>query len=401
MNDVRATTEGRRSCGESPHCKAGLAAVEVVFPFRWGIPVWLALWLGVAAAGVGGGVRAAEPSPPFLTQVIRQTVLCKQPGRYIGWPTITQAANGDLLVVFSGDRAAHVSPDGKTQMVRSRDGGESWGEPRTIHDFRIDDRDAGILTTSAGTLIASWFTGPPYGSSFEGHYVRRSTDHGYTWGAPIRTGVTSPHGPVELKDGRLLYLGLNPHCSHTKPQNYNGPPASSPHRITVEESRDDGRSWQEISRLEFPPNSQMLSFDEPHLVETADGRLVGMFRDCNAPNALLQTESRDGGRSWSLPQATPIRGYPPHLLRLKNNWLLVTYAKRWAPYGQYACISRDHGKTWDVEHEIHLRAGLSGDLGYPATVELGDGAFFTVYYQIDKAGEPPSLLGTHWRMVTP
>ena len=56
----------------------------------------------------------------------RSFVICRQPGRYIGWPTIARTAQGELLVVFSGDREAHVCPFGKTQLVRSRDGGKTW-----------------------------------------------------------------------------------------------------------------------------------------------------------------------------------------------------------------------------------------------------------------------------------
>lgn len=32
-------------------------------------------------------------------------VICQQAGRYIGWPTIRQLTDGELLVVFSGDRS--------------------------------------------------------------------------------------------------------------------------------------------------------------------------------------------------------------------------------------------------------------------------------------------------------
>ena len=52
--------------------------------------------------------RFAVPEDQPLATIIETKVLCKQPGRYLGWPTIAVAANGDLLVVFSGDRDAHV-----------------------------------------------------------------------------------------------------------------------------------------------------------------------------------------------------------------------------------------------------------------------------------------------------
>ena len=336
-----------------------------------------------------------------LAVILDRKPLCKQPGRYIGWPSIAQAANGDLLVVFSGDRSGHVSPDGKTQMIRSMDDGKTWSEPITINDLPIDDRDTGIVLTKKATLVVSWFTGPPYHTDLQGHYTIRSTDHGVTWSQPVRTRVTAPHGPVALSDGRLLYLGQSPHCSHPKQANFNGAPADSPYSISIEESRDDARSWQIIAKFPVPSDAKMLSFDEPHLVETADGRLLAQFRDCNAPNRLWQSASSDGGRTWTKPWQTGLHGYPPHLVRLSNDWLMSTYAKRWPPYGQFACVSRDHGKTWDVEHEMRLSEAFNGDLGYPASVQLQDGSVWTVYYEIDQPGEKPCLMGTHWRLKDP
>ena len=41
-------------------------------------------------------------------EIISNKVICKEPGRYIGWPTIVRASAGELIVVFSGDRDDHV-----------------------------------------------------------------------------------------------------------------------------------------------------------------------------------------------------------------------------------------------------------------------------------------------------
>ena len=85
-------------------------------------------------------------------------VICIQPDRYIGWPTITRTSSGKLITVFSGDRDAHVCPWGKTQMIHSLDKGHTWTEPVTINNTPLDDRDAGIIQTVKGTLLVSWFT---------------------------------------------------------------------------------------------------------------------------------------------------------------------------------------------------------------------------------------------------
>ena len=85
-------------------------------------------------------------------------------------------------------------------------------------------------------------------------------------------------------------------------------------------------------------------------------------------------------------------GYPPHMLLLKNADVLCSYGHRRPPYGVRACVSHDSCETWDVANEIVLREdglttagivagkGTPDDLGYPRTVDLGDGSLFTVYY---------------------
>ena len=56
--------------------------------------------------------------------IISASVICKQPGKYIGWPSIAKTRSGGLPVVFSAMRDAHVCPYGITQMIRSNDNGK-------------------------------------------------------------------------------------------------------------------------------------------------------------------------------------------------------------------------------------------------------------------------------------
>jgi hypothetical protein len=142
----------------------------------------------------------------------------------------------------------------------------------------------------------------------------------------------------------------------------------------------------------------MLTYDECHAVECADGKLVILFRDCYGEHHIRQSQSADGGVTWSQPHMTPIQGYPPHVIRLHNDWLLVVYGKRWLPFGEFACISKDEGQTWEVESEIQLSSAPNEDLGYPASVQLEDNSILTVYYQVDKPGEKPCLMATHWEI---
>lgn len=357
-----------------------------------------------------------------MSERVRATVhwskaICKEPGNYIGWPTIARRAGGELLAVFSGDREEHVCPFGKSQMVRSHDGGETWSAPETINNTPLDDRDAGIVVLDSGAIVMSWFTGGTGKNAerhrkrypdhvvdawvrhcdkisdearrqWHGHWTRRSTDGGYTWEPAVDSIASSPHGPIELKDGRLLYVG--------------NADADGRSLVCVE-STDEGQSWRQIGTI---PRSERdkhgEAYSEPHPVELPDGRLVCLWRyqpDGSFDNYMRQTESADGGRTWSVTHPTPMWGGPPHMVLLRGGDLLATYGHRRPAFGQRACLSHDGGLTWDSDNEIILRDdAANGDLGYPASVELEPGELLTVYYQIDRPGEKASLMATRWSL---
>jgi len=347
--------------------------------------------------------------------IISSKVLCKEPGHYIGWPTVAKTLGGELLAVFSGDRDEHVCPWGKTEMVRSGDGGKTWSKPVTVNNTPLDDRDAGIIVTSGGTMLVSWFTslafddpryikhypadvtktwrrhadklGPEIRSEWLGCWVRRSLDGGNKWGDFIRVPVNAPHGPIELDDGRLLYVGKTLWAENKT--------------LQVLESRDEGVTWRKLGEIKVAPGESIGHYHELHAVETLDGKLVVLIR-YNPPerenNIMRQTESTDGGKTWSTPHPTGIWGYPPHLIRLADGRVVVVYGHRRKPFSERACVSYDNCKTWDVEHPIELKSAENTDLGYPASVEMDDGSIFTVYYQPDKTGEKTCLMGTHWKL---
>jgi sialidase-1 len=340
--------------------------------------------------------------------VIKQNVI--EPNRYLGWPTILKTNAGQLMVVFSGDRDSHVCPYGKTQVITSDDNGKTWSKPSVINNTALDDRDAGIIQTKKGTLVQSWFTSlafndPARKGTYElyarigekipdetkkqllGNWTRRSEDGGKTWLTPVRSTGTAPHGPIALKNGDLLYISTIQRGGKAV--------------IIAERSTDDGRTWKVTGEIERATGFLESGLSEPHAVELKSGKIIAMIR--NEPKDrtqcfLLQSESLDGGKTWSQMKSTGIWGYPPHLKQLNNGWVLVVYGVRKEPYGERACISKDEGKTWEYQDEITLCLADSQDLGYPSSTQLDDGSILTVYYQAPKFGEPTCLMSTHWKL---
>lgn len=367
----------------------------------------------VVCGMMGLGGRRATAAPRGAVDDIR--VITGRPDLYHGWPTVTRRGNGQLLTVCSGGREAHVCPFGWVQIISSDDDGQNWSDHRVLMDTPIDDRDAGVLETSAGSILVTTFTSLAYVPGLEraekiaagesgawpadklkrwqdahtrldaagreaqlGVWMLRSTDGGKTWSEPYRSLVNSPHGPIQLADGRQLYAGKNL---------WQGEP-----RIGVCESLDDGAGWKWLGDIPTREGDDPKNYHELHAVQAADGRIITQIRNHNANNSgeTLQTESDDGGATWSVPHAIGVWGLPSHLLRLADDRLLMSYGHRRPPYGNQARTSDDGGRTWSAA-VIISGDGPGGDLGYPSTVQLGDGSLLTVWYE-RMADSPQAVL---------
>jgi hypothetical protein len=290
------------------------------------------------------------------------------------------------------------------------------------HDGPIDDRDAGDVETPQGSILVTTFTSLAYADQFEkarriqpgqpgawdelklrewtavherlgeaqrrselGCWMLRSTDGGVEWSAPYRVPVNSPHGPIALRDGRMLYPGV---ALWEKDR-----------RVGVCVSADDGQSWSWLGDIPVRPGDTSANYHELHAVEAADGRIICHIRNHNEANKseTLQSESTDGGRTWSQPHPIGVWGLPSHMLRLRDGRLLMTYGHRRKPFGNQARVSVDNGMTWG--DAITLSGdGVTGDLGYPSTAECGDGLLVTVWYETMADSPLAQLRQARWRL---
>jgi sialidase-1 len=378
--------------------------------------------LGVAGASLAlsRSVGAAEPTTPTKARIEDTRVISWEQDKYHGWPTIARRANGELLLAYSG-REEHACPFGRLELMRSKDGGRNWSWPQVICDSPVDDRDGGIIETAKGSLLITTVTNNQWEGVLDkaargedearyarwravrnrisaaqrkaemGSFLLRSTDGGVTWSARQRVPLHSPHGPTQLRDGRLLYPGIARWLPEPK--------------MGVCESTDDGATWTWLADIPNRAGDRLVdgegrfNYIELSAEECDDGKIICQIRNRNKPNEgeTLQTESTDGGRSWSRPHAIGVWGVPSHLLRLNDGRILMTYGHRRKPFGNQARVSADEGATWS-EPMILSGDGAGFDLGYPSTVQLEDGLLVTVWYEKFKNNPRAQLRQARWKL---
>ena len=363
---------------------------------------------------IGAALLAAHAS---AAPTKRDMVLYRHPKRYAAFPSLSCSPTDQLWVSFGWNttRSHYGKAAGGERggvSLYSPDAGATWhqaGEseqfaalPAELSAFRLKDgtllhiwphmhevlpmskkeelekQGVAVKVWPAGHISASYRVlmrrRAPGATKWESSHVklpRFASMGGFGRGAVLGDGtiVTPVYGSVSVDD-----------------------PAT---RSWVLRSTDGGSTWQLITMA----CDGVHSFNEAELLELPDGRVLAMIRAFNGRGSatryergfLWQTTSTDRGQTWSKPLMTPIWGYPPHLLLTRDGDVLCTYGYRRPPFGIRACFSRDGGTTWDVADEVILRSdalpegpgpgrGGAGDLGYPRTVQLRDGTFFTAYY---------------------
>jgi hypothetical protein len=282
----------------------------------------------------------------------------------------------------------------------------------------IDDRDAGLLETAKGVLLMPIWISDIYHldlddhdrrfkdmpraqrdamfarwrladsrttkeekqielGDYKGRWLLRSRDGGLTWEQRVQIPAYNLSGPIQLRDGRILFAGTDP--KH---------PA-------VWESKDEGVTWTELAAL--PTRA-----GEMDMIEAADGRLIVHVRDHERDagkreKGIFQTVSRDGGKTWSDVTLVTTTGWPPNPLKLSDGTLITTYGVRKEPFGIRGKLSRDNGDTWSDEFTLYDK-GYNWDMGYPTTVELKDGSLLTVWYETMEGVHNAVLRQTRWRV---
>lgn len=272
-------------------------------------------------------------------------------------------------------QAAILPPDGKTRIEAFSYGWENHPEsdrPQLeAKGFHIFDTKEGNIP---GVLSVCYRAG-----------MKRSRDGGATWEIgeiklprfmpdlrPMMMGIA-------LQDGTFLYPMYGRY--DIKKEKY----VSS----FVLRTTDGGDTW-EIHTIANAMNGYFdksargeaaNGFNETSLVEAPNGNVVAVIRTTDQIELWTAT-SKDGGKTWSEPRDSCMRGSAPFCVKTRDGYLVCIHGRREERLfpdgtGMYAGISKDNGQTW---HSICIEDdGLQFVDSYAQAVALPEGKVFTIY----------------------
>ena len=360
-----------------------------------GRPVYLYGFRFVPSKGSPGG----EPRKVTRWLASDHVTIVKEPDKHFAFPGVALLKNDDLAVVYREGTRHGAEKIGKVSLSRSTDGGRTWLPRVTALDRpNRDDRDLTIFQMSDGTVLL-----------LSSSCMCTSTDFGMTWSDPMPTPVFGPKGAVENEDGHIVYGGQE--RLMRQPITYFAGRPSWLNADSVYRTKDKGKTWRRVGiathTLYIKGQTDYIWYDEPYMCVVPNRFWIFALRvDLDGFARIVR--SSDRGKTWGPIARTRVWGYPQHLLPLRDGRLLMTYGYRRPPWGVRACLSRDDGRTWDIDNEIIIRMDggtpegrarkvWNSDLGYPVSVQLRDGSIFTVYY-LNKDGSNCFIAGTFWRL---
>lgn len=166
-----------------------------------------------------------------------------------------------LMGIYGADYGSSIC---RAYAVRSRDGGDRWGEPSLIArdpDGRLSFEEPALARAGDGHLHAMLRCGEP--GQYEYLYQARSFDQGRTW---VDLGATPMWGhPAHLlllDDGRLL-------CSY----GYRRPP----YGVRACVSEDQGVTWNIGREMVLRDDGESRDVGYPSSVQLAGGTLVTVY----------------------------------------------------------------------------------------------------------------------------
>jgi hypothetical protein len=245
--------------------------------------------------------------------------------------------DGELIAGFSTDEDTTKY---SYKLVRSTDGGNTWGSKVTIASTTNDIFEGSFAQTSATNLVCVYGDG-------DGVAAKRSSDRGQTWGSAI---IIAPPGGGADPHPSVVNLGNNTLMVAYRYFN----------KIMTRKSTDGGATWSIATTV---ASNSSVPYNSPSIVRMPSGDLVLAYSsgtgDVQFPQNYI-IRSVNSGATWSTPTVAKAAAQysfnDPNLAVLNNGdlvmWLVNGTEADAVRYDSFI-LSHDEGQTWSCESFIY------------------------------------------------
>lgn len=216
----------------------------------------------------------------------------------------------------------------------------------------------------------------------ENFFVSFSSDEGKTWEGKVvisndnRRLYLMNDRPIRLSTGRIL-VTFSIHPNELLDQ-----ALETAGWVNAFYSDDEGQTWKEGQWLKTTVADQLC---EPTVIERKDGSLKMLAR--TGIGYLYQTDSYDGGETWTTEYPTTLRSpCAPYYMKKDpyTGYIFIAWDNSFpGPTHQYTrcplclAVSRDDGETWDFVRE--LENNPMDSYGYPTIYFTKDEIMISYY----------------------
>jgi predicted neuraminidase len=290
--------------------------------------------------------------------------------------SITELDNGDLLLAYYGGGGEYETASA-VYGSRLKSGSRRWSRPQVLSSNPMYSMGNPVIWQAPDQQVWLFFVvrpGDTWSTSRIGAKI--SDDRGQTWSdtfmVTFDAGTMVRSRPIVMSNGRYLL-----------------PIYHETGEDTEMTAADTGSLF-----LHFDPTTRTWSRSnmvfsrmgnlQPAAVELAPGHLMALCRRGGDympgdDGAVVRTESRDAGETWSAGVETefPNPNASVELIRLQSGNLLFVYNHSMSARTPLrAVLSTDGGQTWP--RRLDLASG-PGSFSYPTAIQTRDGRIHVTF----------------------
>jgi len=335
--------------------------------------------------------KAARIGLPSKFQIVTQKY-----NEIFAVPYIVRMPERNRLLMLAGHGAPHTAV-----LMTSSNNGATWSAPKPMG---VDEQGNSNVPMQVGLAYLG------NGKVLTGSGIM-SEDYGETWpktlSIPLSYKGRGVYGwdPMlverDFETGRVKQLTLTGYGVENPSLAHGGAAPYSQGFILF--SKDEGQTWTQPARV-----PEWSGVSEVALARAKNGDLIGACRtDIPAyfPGESLDhyeglgiSKSKDNGKTWSkLNMLYDWGRHHPSMVVLPDGDIVMTYVVRkgyidtadgFPQFGIEAIVSRDNGKTWDLDHKYILASWAgkrTGDSAWwpssqaTSTLLLLDGSLLTAF----------------------